>query len=52
MSLSAKPHRSTDRPAAPHARAFRDALGRFATGVAFVTAAPDGEPYGLIVLTV
>ena len=34
---------------APDARAFRDALGRFATGVAFVTAAPDGEPAGLIV---
>jgi flavin reductase (DIM6/NTAB) family NADH-FMN oxidoreductase RutF len=33
----------------PQARAFRDALGRFATGVAFVTAAPDGEPAGLIV---
>ena len=31
------------------ARAFRDALGTFATGVAFVTAAPDGEPAGLIV---
>lgn len=31
------------------ARAFRDALGTFATGVAFVTAAPDGEPTGLIV---
>jgi 3-hydroxy-9,10-secoandrosta-1,3,5(10)-triene-9,17-dione monooxygenase reductase component len=31
------------------ARAFRDALGRFATGVAFVTAAPGGEPAGLIV---
>jgi flavin reductase (DIM6/NTAB) family NADH-FMN oxidoreductase RutF len=30
-------------------RTFRDALGRFATGVAFVTAAPDGEPAGLIV---
>ena len=30
-------------------RAFRDALGRFATGVAFLTAAPDGEPAGLIV---
>jgi 3-hydroxy-9,10-secoandrosta-1,3,5(10)-triene-9,17-dione monooxygenase reductase component len=28
---------------------FRDALGRFATGVAFVTAASDGEPAGLIV---
>ena len=35
--------------AAPDARSFRDALGRFATGVAFVTAAPDGEPAGLIV---
>jgi len=31
------------------ARAFRDAIGRFATGVAFVTAAPRGEPTGLIV---
>ena len=31
------------------ARAFREALGRFATGVAFVTAAPDGAPAGLIV---
>jgi len=30
-------------------RALRDAFGRFATGVAFVTAAPDGEPAGLIV---
>jgi len=28
---------------------FRDALGRFPTGVAFVTAVPDGEPAGLIV---
>jgi 3-hydroxy-9,10-secoandrosta-1,3,5(10)-triene-9,17-dione monooxygenase reductase component len=34
---------------APDARAFRDALGRFATGVAFITAAPEGEPAGLIV---
>jgi 3-hydroxy-9,10-secoandrosta-1,3,5(10)-triene-9,17-dione monooxygenase reductase component len=34
---------------APDARSFRDALGRFATGVAFVTAAPGGEPAGLIV---
>src|SRR5947208_4252023 len=34
---------------APEARSFRDALGRFATGVAFVTAAPDDEPTGLIV---
>jgi 3-hydroxy-9,10-secoandrosta-1,3,5(10)-triene-9,17-dione monooxygenase reductase component len=30
-------------------RSFRDALGRFATGVAFVTAAPGGQPEGLIV---
>jgi flavin reductase (DIM6/NTAB) family NADH-FMN oxidoreductase RutF len=43
MWLSAQRHRSTDE------RAFRDALGAFATGVAFVTAAPDGEPAGLIV---
>jgi 3-hydroxy-9,10-secoandrosta-1,3,5(10)-triene-9,17-dione monooxygenase reductase component len=28
---------------------FRDALGTFATGVAFVTAAPGGRPEGLIV---
>jgi flavin reductase (DIM6/NTAB) family NADH-FMN oxidoreductase RutF len=28
---------------------FREALARWATGVAFVTAAPDGEPAGLIV---
>ena len=34
---------------APDARSFRDAIGRFATGVAFVTAAPDGKPAGLIV---
>jgi 3-hydroxy-9,10-secoandrosta-1,3,5(10)-triene-9,17-dione monooxygenase reductase component len=33
----------------PEPRAFRDALGRLATGVTFVTAAPDGEPAGLIV---
>ena len=33
------------------ARAFRDALARFATGVAFVTAMPDGEPFGLVVNT-
>ncbi len=37
-------------PAPPRdARPFRNALGRFATGVAFITAAPDGEPAGLIV---
>jgi 3-hydroxy-9,10-secoandrosta-1,3,5(10)-triene-9,17-dione monooxygenase reductase component len=35
----------------PDARSFRDALSRFATGVAFVTAAPDREPAGLIVNT-
>jgi 3-hydroxy-9,10-secoandrosta-1,3,5(10)-triene-9,17-dione monooxygenase reductase component len=34
---------------APDPRSFRDAVGRFATGVAFVTAAPGGEPAGLIV---
>jgi 3-hydroxy-9,10-secoandrosta-1,3,5(10)-triene-9,17-dione monooxygenase reductase component len=34
---------------ATDARSFREALGRFATGVAFVTAAPGGEPAGLIV---
>jgi 3-hydroxy-9,10-secoandrosta-1,3,5(10)-triene-9,17-dione monooxygenase reductase component len=33
----------------PDARSFRDALSRLATGVTFVTAAPDGEPKGLIV---
>jgi 3-hydroxy-9,10-secoandrosta-1,3,5(10)-triene-9,17-dione monooxygenase reductase component len=33
------------------ARAFRDALARFATGVAFVTATPGGEPFGLVVNT-
>ena len=37
------------RAPAPDPRSFRDALGRFATGVAFVTAAPGGEPAGLIV---
>ena len=37
-------------PAPPReGRAFRDALSRFATGVAFITAAPGGEPAGLIV---
>ena len=30
-------------------RAFRDALSRFVTGVAFITAAPGGQPAGLIV---
>jgi 3-hydroxy-9,10-secoandrosta-1,3,5(10)-triene-9,17-dione monooxygenase reductase component len=45
MSLPAP----TPAAATPDARSFRDALGRFATGVALVTAAPDGEPAGLIV---
>jgi 3-hydroxy-9,10-secoandrosta-1,3,5(10)-triene-9,17-dione monooxygenase reductase component len=57
MSLSAKRRLSTEmalaapaQPApAPGTRSFRNALGRFATGVAFITAAPDGEPAGLIV---
>jgi 3-hydroxy-9,10-secoandrosta-1,3,5(10)-triene-9,17-dione monooxygenase reductase component len=34
---------------APDGRSFRDALGRFATGVAFITAAVDGKPAGLVV---
>ena len=33
----------------PDARLFRDALGRLATGVTFITAAPEGKPAGLIV---
>jgi 3-hydroxy-9,10-secoandrosta-1,3,5(10)-triene-9,17-dione monooxygenase reductase component len=45
MALAAE----TPAAAAPDPRSFRDALARFATGVAFVTAAPDGEPAGLIV---
>jgi flavin reductase (DIM6/NTAB) family NADH-FMN oxidoreductase RutF len=32
----------------PDPRAFRDAVGRFATGVVFVTAARRAEPEGLI----
>ncbi len=47
MALSAASSRA---PApGPDPRSLRDALGRFATGVAFVTAAPGGEPAGLIV---
>jgi 3-hydroxy-9,10-secoandrosta-1,3,5(10)-triene-9,17-dione monooxygenase reductase component len=43
-------HATTATSAPPRdARSFRDALGRFATGVAFITAAPDAEPAGLIV---
>jgi 3-hydroxy-9,10-secoandrosta-1,3,5(10)-triene-9,17-dione monooxygenase reductase component len=45
MALAAQANQAPS----PDARSFRDALGRFATGVAFVTAAPDGEPAGLIV---
>ena len=45
MSLSAP----ANVPAGTDTQAFRDALGRFATGVAFVTAAPDRKPAGLIV---
>src|SRR5918994_1920328 len=37
------------RGGSPLPRAYRDALGRFATGVAFITAAPHGQPAGLIV---
>jgi flavin reductase (DIM6/NTAB) family NADH-FMN oxidoreductase RutF len=33
----------------PDPRSYRDALGRFATGVALITAVPDGKPAGLIV---
>jgi flavin reductase (DIM6/NTAB) family NADH-FMN oxidoreductase RutF len=40
---------SADAPAAFDPHDFREALGRFATGVVFVTAAPGGEPDGLIV---
>ena len=45
MALAAAANHAPTRDA----RAFRDAIGRFATGIAFVTAAPDGEPTGLIV---
>jgi 3-hydroxy-9,10-secoandrosta-1,3,5(10)-triene-9,17-dione monooxygenase reductase component len=44
-SRSRKRRRSTEEDA----RSFRDALGAFTTGVAFVAAAPGGEPDGLIV---
>lgn len=49
MAHSAGAPAPTHPPARRDARAFREALGRFATGVAFVTAAPDGEAHGLIV---
>jgi 3-hydroxy-9,10-secoandrosta-1,3,5(10)-triene-9,17-dione monooxygenase reductase component len=45
MALAAPAHPAP----ASDPRSFRDALARFATGVAFVTAAPGGEPAGLIV---
>jgi 3-hydroxy-9,10-secoandrosta-1,3,5(10)-triene-9,17-dione monooxygenase reductase component len=45
MALPAQSHLAP----ALEERAFRDALGRFATGVALVTAAPGGEPAGLVV---
>jgi 3-hydroxy-9,10-secoandrosta-1,3,5(10)-triene-9,17-dione monooxygenase reductase component len=45
MALPAPAHAT----ATPDPRSFRDALARYATGVAFVTAAPDGQPAGLIV---
>jgi 3-hydroxy-9,10-secoandrosta-1,3,5(10)-triene-9,17-dione monooxygenase reductase component len=43
MNLAARAAPTPDR------RTFRDALGTFTTGVAFITATPDGEPAGLIV---
>ena len=49
MPPSASSRRSVEGPAGADAGAFRSALGRFATGVAFITAAPGGEPAGLIV---
>ena len=45
MALSA----SAKAPAAIDTHAFRETLGMFATGVAFVTATPGGKPAGLIV---
>jgi flavin reductase (DIM6/NTAB) family NADH-FMN oxidoreductase RutF len=41
--------RSAPRRPCIDAREFRDAVGAFATGVAFVTTMVDGEPTGLIV---
>jgi 3-hydroxy-9,10-secoandrosta-1,3,5(10)-triene-9,17-dione monooxygenase reductase component len=40
---------SAPQPPCIDARSFRDALGAFTTGVAFVTTLVDGEPTGLIV---
>lgn len=45
MTQPARAHAAPE----PDPRSFRDALGKFTTGVAFITAAPDGEPAGLIV---
>jgi len=45
MALAA----SIPRAAPAEARRFRDALGRFATGVALVTAAPEAELIGMVV---
>ena len=45
MSLPAPAHTTPT----PDGRSFRDAIGKFATGVAFITATPDGKPAGLIV---
>jgi flavin reductase (DIM6/NTAB) family NADH-FMN oxidoreductase RutF len=45
MALAAPTHVAES----PDARSFRDALGRFATGIALVTAAPDGEPDAMVV---
>ena len=40
---------STHAVPGPDVRLFRDALGRLATGVTFITAAPESKPAGLIV---
>jgi flavin reductase (DIM6/NTAB) family NADH-FMN oxidoreductase RutF len=45
MALEAEAHPAP----ALDPRSIREALGRFATGVALITAAPDGNPAGLIV---
>ncbi|HET7048007.1 MAG TPA: flavin reductase family protein [Solirubrobacteraceae bacterium] len=45
MALGAQAHA----PVLSDTGGFREAMGTFATGVAFVTAAPDGKPAGLIV---
>lgn len=45
MTVAASPNQSPSHLG----HSFREALSRFATGVAFVTAAPDGQPLGLII---